>query len=37
MYVLDVDSQERAEQIAADMPWADEAPVEVWPVLHESA
>ncbi|MBM7775898.1 hypothetical protein JOD54_006102 [Actinokineospora baliensis] len=37
LYLLDVDSQERAEQIAADMPWADETPVEVWPVLHESA
>jgi hypothetical protein len=22
-------------QIAADMPWADQEPVEVWPVLHE--
>ncbi|SER95617.1 YciI family protein [Actinokineospora terrae] len=35
-YLLDVDGQERAEQIAADMPWADESPVEVWPILHEA-
>ena len=25
-----------AEQIAADMPWADQEPTEVWPILHES-
>jgi hypothetical protein len=36
-YLLDVESEERAYQIAADMPWADVEPVEVWPVLHESA
>jgi hypothetical protein len=36
-YLLDVESEERAYQIAADMPWADQEPVEVWPVLHESA
>ena len=35
-YLLDCESQERAQQIAADMPWADEEPVEVWPILHES-
>ena len=34
-WLLDCESQERAEQIAADMPWADEEPVELWPVLHE--
>lgn len=37
LYLLDCDSEERARQIAADMPWADEAPVELWPILHESA
>jgi hypothetical protein len=36
-YLLDCDSEERAQQIAADMPWADIEPVELWPVLHESA
>jgi hypothetical protein len=35
-YLLDCESAERAEQIAADMPWADEEPVELWPILHES-
>jgi len=36
-YLLDCESLERAQQIAADMPFADEEPVELWPVLHESA
>ncbi|MFJ9680824.1 YciI family protein [Streptomyces sp. NPDC101194] len=36
-YLLDCESQERAQQIAADMPFASEDPVELWPVLHESA
>ncbi|MFH8476923.1 YciI family protein [Streptomyces sp. NPDC018000] len=35
-YLLDCESQERAQQIAADMPFADVEPVELWPVLHES-
>ena len=35
-YLLDCENEERAWQIAADMPWADQEPVEVWPVLHES-
>jgi hypothetical protein len=35
-YLLDCENAERAEQIAADMPWADQEPVEVWPILHES-
>ena len=35
-YLLDCESAERAEQIAADMPWADQEPVELWPILHES-
>ncbi|MDU0292301.1 YciI family protein [Saccharothrix longispora] len=34
-YLLDVESEERAHEIAADMPWADQDPVEVWPVPHE--
>ncbi|MEU0836597.1 YciI family protein [Streptomyces sp. NPDC056231] len=36
-YLFDCESQERAQQIAADMPFASEDPVELWPVLHESA
>jgi hypothetical protein len=35
-YLLDCENAERAEQIAADMPWADQDPVELWPILHES-
>ena len=35
-YLLDCDSEERALQIAADMPWADQEPVEFWPVMHEA-
>ncbi|MFC6080108.1 YciI family protein [Sphaerisporangium aureirubrum] len=35
-YLLDCASEERARQIAADMPWADQDPVELWPVPHES-
>jgi hypothetical protein len=35
-YLLDCENEERALQIAADMPWADEDPVELWPILHES-
>ncbi|MEU2504285.1 YciI family protein [Streptomyces sp. NPDC007863] len=35
-YLLDCDSLERAQAIAADMPFADTDPVELWPVLHES-
>jgi hypothetical protein len=36
LYLLDCESEERALQIAADMPWADVEPVEFWPVLHEA-
>ena len=36
-WLLDCESEERAQQIAADMPFADAEPVELWPVLHESA
>jgi hypothetical protein len=35
-YLLDCETEERALQIAADMPWADQEPVELWPVLHEA-
>ena len=37
LYLLDVDSHERALEIAADMPWAHQEPVELWPILHEAA
>jgi hypothetical protein len=36
-WLLDCESAERAQQIAADMPFADSDPVELWPILHESA
>ncbi|HEY3977924.1 MAG TPA: YciI family protein [Streptosporangiaceae bacterium] len=36
-WLLDCESEERAQQIAADMPFADTDPVELWPILHESA
>jgi hypothetical protein len=35
-YLLDCESEERALQIAADMPWADQEPVEFWPIMHEA-
>jgi hypothetical protein len=35
-YLLDCESEERALAIAADMPFADAEPVEVWPVMHEA-
>jgi hypothetical protein len=37
LYLVDVESEQRAYEIAAEMPWADSSPVEVWPVLHEAA
>jgi hypothetical protein len=36
-YLVDCDSEERALEIAADMPAAKFLPVEVWPILHEAA
>jgi len=36
-WLLDCDSEERAQQIAADMPFADVEPVELWPIMYESA
>ena len=35
-YLIDVDSEERALAIAAELPSAKSMPVEVWPILHES-
>jgi hypothetical protein len=35
-YVLDVDSEQRALEIAAHMPFASFRGVEVWPILHEA-
>jgi hypothetical protein len=35
-YLLDVESEQRALEIAADMPFADQEPVELWPVPHEA-
>ncbi|MFI9383245.1 YciI family protein [Kutzneria sp. NPDC052558] len=35
-YLLDVADEARAREIAADMPSADQDPVELWPVPHES-
>ncbi|MEV4757910.1 YciI family protein [Micromonospora sp. NPDC049559] len=35
-YLLDCENEERALAIAADMPFADSDPVELWPILHES-
>jgi hypothetical protein len=33
-YLLEVADEARAREIAADMPGADEEPVEMWPVPH---
>ena len=35
-YLLDVESEQRALEIAARMPFASFRAVEVWPVLHEA-
>ena len=37
LYVIDVESEERAMELAAEMPWADANPTEVWPILHDAA
>lgn len=34
-WLLDVADEQRAREIAADMPWADQSPVELWPIAHE--
>jgi hypothetical protein len=36
-YLIDCENEERAMQIAADMPFADPDPVELWPILHDAA
>ena len=36
-YLLDVDSEQRALEIAAELPSAKYQPVEVWPILHEAS
>jgi hypothetical protein len=35
--LIDVDSEERALEIAAELPSAKHMPVEVWPILHEAS
>jgi hypothetical protein len=35
-YLLDVASEERATEIAAEMPWTDRYPVELWRISHEA-
>jgi hypothetical protein len=35
-YLLDVESDERALEIAADIPFASYRSVELWPILHEA-
>ena len=35
-FILDVESEERALEIAAEYPFAARNAVEVWPILHES-
>jgi hypothetical protein len=36
-YMLDVESEQRALDIAAEMPFASFRAVEVWPVMHDGA
>jgi hypothetical protein len=36
-WLIDVDNEERALAIAAEMPAAKHRPVEVWPILHEAS
>ncbi|MDA3645871.1 YciI family protein [Saccharopolyspora indica] len=36
-YLLDCENLERAQQIVAEMPFAEDEPIELWPVLHEAA
>ncbi len=35
-YLIDADSEDRAREIAAEMPWTDRYPVEMWPIAHEA-
>jgi hypothetical protein len=36
-YLIDVDSEQRALEIAAELPSAAHQPTEVWPILHEAS
>ncbi|GAA4135743.1 YciI family protein [Actinomadura keratinilytica] len=36
-YLIDVEGEERALEIAAEIPFASYRQVEVWPILHEAA
>ena len=36
-YLIDVDSEQRALEIAAELPSAVFQPTEVWPILHEAS
>jgi hypothetical protein len=36
-YLVDVGSEQRALEIAAEVPTARSQPVEVWPILHEAS
>jgi hypothetical protein len=36
-YLIDVDSEQRALEIAAALPSAARQPTEVWPILHEAS
>jgi len=36
-YLIDVDSEQRALEIAAALPSATHQPTEVWPILHEAS
>ena len=36
-YLVDVESEERALELAAEIPFASVGQVEVWPILHEGA
>ena len=35
--LVECESERRAHEIAADMPWADSNPTEVWPILHNGS
>jgi hypothetical protein len=36
-YLIDVDSEQRALEIAAELPSSIHRPIEVWPILHEAS
>jgi hypothetical protein len=36
-YLIDVDSEQRALEIAAELPSAEFQPTEVWPIMHEAS